>query len=883
MLISVATALSLCDGMSCAAISMKANNFKLDRYLAVEIDEDAKRISQAANPKTECFPGIDHSWHSDVSLIKEQDIRDLGAGNIKILAFGAPCEDMSKLRLIVRTSRKNRRSDRKIDPRPGLDGPKGKVFRSCIQVLVWVLKHNPDCEFICENVKFDDMPEDWDEICKALGTPLIINAQDYSHTKRVRAYWGNFLPLQIQLPPPVDLDPNQCMSDGRILIPYTACGRDNIRPIGKSWRSNGEANTSRPVLVFDPKYDKPQHLYPLEAELLMGHEANITACPGTTDAQRLKAIGNGWDVNVTNILFSYSKLANNLQPADVDQLADIALTLQSMLVADHQRLGSQDFSQQLLTHDPHHVRLYLQLLTSYYAEDSSVLDSGSAKHLQSATCVTDQDALAPLTGFNGSTEWTEGNGYLPLEIADEHTGQRVPIDVLDTDLMTGLASQILSLGKLLRAGWDFHFTDHGTSCHALTPGGAHKVKVELCTDDILRIKHKHRTGAERLPLPTQPTIIAWQCNTLRRSASDATQRILHSIFNHSNVEKLYQTLVHTRGYSPQRFEKLHCDVCARTKAQSMPLRQKAVQPALSMPVHNSDPVFDDTDNSGGESSDDFDDDEYVSPVAGRRLGIQPVPRFDLEALKPYEVMFVDNKDFPCAVRGGAITALVFICHKTRIKQKVDLSSKKHNGTALRRIVSQHGVHKLPYRCRVYSDGCGSMKHVELMCERFGIDHQYIPPHQQSLNEAEKVCDYSWAAARAHMDQSRAPDHWFSKAVDFALYTDARTATTANRGWLTPFELARGIVPSIAKLHMFWTRCYVTVPKSKRKQLAARGLHNVRAEPGRLVGWQGLFSSTYAVLLDAQYEGQQDRLVHSIDVTFNDADFIQAEGERKYLF
>ena len=73
--------------------------------------------------------------------------------------------------------------------------------------------------------------------------------------------------------------------------------------------------------------------------------------------------------------------------------------------------------------------------------------------------------------------------------------------------------------------------------------------------------------------------------------------------------------------------------------------------------------------------------------------------------------------------------------------------------------------------------------------------------------------------------------------------------------------------------MFWTRCYVTVPKSKRKQLAARGLHNVRAEPGRLVGWQGLFSSTYAVLLDAQYEGQQDRLVHSIDVTFNDADFI----------
>jgi hypothetical protein len=303
MTISVATALSLCDGMSCAAISMKANNYKLDRYLAVEIDEDARRISQAANPKTSSFPGIDHSWHSNVCDITEQDIRDLGAGNVKIVAFGAPCEDMSKLRLIVRRKRNSNTTEgsRRVDPRPGLDGPKGKVFRSCIQVLIWVLKHNPDCEFFCENVKFDDMPEDWEEICKALGTPLIINAQDYSYTKRVRAYWSNFLPLPDQLPPPVDLDPNECMCDGRILTPYAACGRDNIRPIGKSWLSNGEANTARPVLVFDPRHGKPQHLTPHDAELLMGHEPGITACPGATPAQRLKSIGNGWDVNVTNM------------------------------------------------------------------------------------------------------------------------------------------------------------------------------------------------------------------------------------------------------------------------------------------------------------------------------------------------------------------------------------------------------------------------------------------------------------------------------------------------------------------------------------------------------------------------------------------------------
>ena len=50
--------------------------------------------------------------------------------------------------------------------------------------------------------------------------------------------------------------------------------------------------------------------------------------------------------------------------------------------------------------------------------------------------------------------------------------------------------------------------------------------------------------------------------------------------------------------------------------------------------------------------------------------------------------------------------------------------------------------------------------------------------------------------------------------------------------------------------------------------AKKGLHNLRAEPGRFVGFQSPFSSTYAVMLD----GEPERLVHSINVTFDDSDF-----------
>ena len=134
-------------------------------------------------------------------------------------------------------------------------------------------------------------------------------------------------------------------------------------------------------------------------------------------------------------------------------------------------------------------------------------------------------------------------------------------------------------------------------------------------------------------------------------------------------------------------------------------------------------------------------------VAGRSVGTKTIPRFDLDALRPFEVMFVDNKDYPCEVRGGDKTAFVLICYKSRAKFKVDVRRKSDNGDAFAKIISMNGVHKLPYSCIVYTDGCGSMSLVAETASRMGINHCYIPPYEQSLNEAEKVCDRMWEAAR----------------------------------------------------------------------------------------------------------------------------------------
>jgi hypothetical protein len=204
---------------------------------------------------------------------------------------------------------------------------------------------------------------------------------------------------------------------------------------------------------------------------------------------------------------------------------------------------------------------------------------------------------------------------------------------------------------------------------------------------------------------------------------------------------------------------------------------------------------------------------------------------------------------------------------SQAKFKIDVAVKSHNGEAFQRIAVMNGIHKLHYPCRIWTDGCGSMVHVHEAACRLGIDHAYIPPRDPSLNEAEKVCNSMWAAARAHLGTSQAPSYLMAEAVSYSMYMDMRTATTASRGWKTPHELIKKVKPTLNLLHRWYTKSLVNVPVSKRKYLENRGVLD-RAEPGRLIGWHSPFSTTYKVMLS------KNRVVHSRNVTFIESDYVQ---------
>ena len=149
----------------------------------------------------------------------------------------------------------------------------------------------------------------------------------------------------------------------------------------------------------------------------------------------------------------------------------------------------------------------------------------------------------------------------------------------------------------------------------------------------------------------------------------------------------------------------------------------------------------------------------------------------------------------------------------------------------------NGVHLLKYPRTVYSDGCGSMAHVRTTAIRLGINHIYIPPRAQSLNEAERIADRAFAAARTHIVSTDAQPTHMAMAVDHVCYMKMRTANSQTRGRVTPYEHLKGFPPDISHCQPFFTCAHVLVSKEQRSTLKAKGLGFLRAQPGNLVGFQ----------------------------------------------
>lgn len=259
--------LSLFDGISCGYIALKRAGINVDRYVAYEIDENAITISKNN------YPDIEHKGDVVKADFTEYKGYDL------ILA-GFPCQDLS-----INTK-----------DRQGLKGERSGLFWELVRAIEEV---NPRYFLVENNYK---MPkEDEAIITETLGVkPIMINSALLSGQTRKRLYWTN--EKRENLIKLTTFNDNVTNKD------YIAAPR-RIGTIGKGGqgervyslygksvtiKANGGGRGAKTGLYLID--DTVRKLTPLECERLQTLPDNYTA--GLSDTARVKAIGNGWTVEV---------------------------------------------------------------------------------------------------------------------------------------------------------------------------------------------------------------------------------------------------------------------------------------------------------------------------------------------------------------------------------------------------------------------------------------------------------------------------------------------------------------------------------------------------------------------------------------------------------
>ena len=271
--------LSLFDGISCGQIALNEAGIEFDNYYASEIDKDCIKVTMKNYPDT----------------IQLGDVQELNSSNlpkIDLLFGGSPCQGFSF-----------------AGKQLNFDDERSKLFFEFVR-----LKNELKPKyFLLENVRMRQ--EFQDVISEYMGCkPVEINSKRFVPQNRPRLYWTNIPIKDIE-------DVDCCLSD--ILLPDETEFLDKFKLSEKGidymsrlrngkprWDYhtnplNGNAACLTANMYKGIPYgvikEKMRRLHPIECERLQGVPDNYT--DNVSNSQRLKAIGNGWTVNVIRHIF----------------------------------------------------------------------------------------------------------------------------------------------------------------------------------------------------------------------------------------------------------------------------------------------------------------------------------------------------------------------------------------------------------------------------------------------------------------------------------------------------------------------------------------------------------------------------------------------------
>ncbi|MEC8025343.1 MAG: hypothetical protein VX223_15555, partial [Myxococcota bacterium] len=178
------------------------------------------------------------------------------------------------------------------------------------------------------------------------------------------------------------------------------------------------------------------------------------------------------------------------------------------------------------------------------------------------------------------------------------------------------------------------------------------------------------------------------------------------------------------------------------------------------------------------------------------------PRWQVEYLQPWQLIFADLITFDFRVRGSKAKVLLIYDLVTDGVRCVSMTRKAEIGAHWDKLVVQESLHLRPYKVTVVTDGCGAM-HGLLVAEalRRDIDHLPIPPHQPHLNNIEGIvasfkADVAACLLKAMADDGPLTEAHVAMACEHVAYVRERfparrTISALNTG-VSRFEMNVGV-------------------------------------------------------------------------------------------
>uniref|UniRef100_A0AAY4DP42 DNA (cytosine-5-)-methyltransferase n=1 Tax=Denticeps clupeoides TaxID=299321 RepID=A0AAY4DP42_9TELE len=268
--------LSLFDGIATGYLVLKELGFKVETYVASEIDEDSVAVSMVNHEGK-----IVHV--DDVKSITKAHINEWGP--FDLLIGGSPCNDLS----IVNPARK------------GLFEGTGRLFFDYYRLLNMLKPKEDDPRpffWLFENVVFM-ANRDKADICRFLEcNPVVIDAVKVSPANRARYFWGNLPGMNrpIIASQSDKLSLQECLEIGR------TAKFIKVRTI--TTRSNSLKQGANDEMFPVTMNGKDDNLWVTELEKIFGFPKHYTDVRNMSRQHRQKVLGKSWSVPVIRHLFA---------------------------------------------------------------------------------------------------------------------------------------------------------------------------------------------------------------------------------------------------------------------------------------------------------------------------------------------------------------------------------------------------------------------------------------------------------------------------------------------------------------------------------------------------------------------------------------------------